>query len=66
MDRRLCGEGMMSLPMCEQDIADYLGLRNETVSRCLTKLQALRIIDLTKGRTVTILDRAGLCGRDAS
>lgn len=66
MDRRLCGDGMMSLPMCEQDIADYLGLRNETVSRCLTKLQALRIIDLTKGRTVTILDRAGLCGHDAS
>jgi len=66
MDRRLATDGIMSLPMCGMDIADYLGLSNETVSRCLTKLQELRIIDLTKGRTVTFLDRAGLREIDTS
>ncbi|WP_238736302.1 helix-turn-helix domain-containing protein [Rhodopseudomonas infernalis] len=34
MDRRLVADGIMCLPMCEYDIADYLGLSNETVSRC--------------------------------
>ncbi|WP_322517626.1 helix-turn-helix domain-containing protein [Rhodopseudomonas palustris] len=66
MDRRLATKGVMSLPMCEHDMADYLGLSNETVSRCLTKLQALRIIVLSKRRTVRFLDRAGLHEFDAS
>jgi CRP/FNR family transcriptional regulator/CRP/FNR family nitrogen fixation transcriptional regulator len=47
------------------DIADYLGLSNETVSRCLTKLQSLRIISMSGHRTVTFLDRDGLRGIDA-
>ncbi|WDR06287.1 helix-turn-helix domain-containing protein [Devosia rhodophyticola] len=49
-------DGRRSLPMCRADIADFLGLTIETVSRTLTKLRALRVIDLP--------DRAGFVVRD--
>src|ERR1700757_4522209 len=37
MDRRLTAAGVMALPMCRRDIADYLGLTLETVSRGLSR-----------------------------
>lgn len=44
------------LPMSRSDIADYLGLRIETVSRELSALKAARLIQLTDTHTVRLLD----------
>jgi CRP/FNR family nitrogen fixation transcriptional regulator len=54
-------EGLV-LPMSRYDIADYLGLSVETVSRSLTHLKARRAIQLIGPRSVRILDRAALEG----
>jgi CRP/FNR family transcriptional regulator, nitrogen fixation regulation protein len=39
MDRRTTEAGAIALPMARRDIADYLGLTLETVSRQLSILQ---------------------------
>ena len=48
------------LPMGRQDIADYLGLTIETVSRMMTKLQADRLIEMEDPRHVRIRHGAAL------
>ncbi len=70
--RRTGGTGgarMVDLPMCRTDIADYLGLTKETVSRVLAHLKSQRLIRLDALDRIEILDRAGLAalaeGRDA-
>jgi CRP/FNR family nitrogen fixation transcriptional regulator len=54
------------LPMSRYDIADYLGLSVETVSRSLTHLKERGLIQLSGPRSVRIVDRAALEGEDAS
>jgi CRP-like cAMP-binding protein len=51
------------LPISRYDMADYLGLSVETVSRSLTHLKQQGVIKLFGPRSVGIVDRAALeCG----
>ena len=47
-------------PMSRADIADYLGLRIETVSREISALKVKRVIQLTGRQSFRIIDREGL------
>jgi CRP/FNR family transcriptional regulator, anaerobic regulatory protein len=49
-------ENLVMLPMRRSDIADLLGLTIETVSRTITKLRTIKVIDVTRGTEVRILD----------
>ena len=53
-------DDLIDLPMQRNDIADYLGLTFETVSRVLRKLKDARTIRLPSLHQVEILDRAAL------
>lgn len=48
------------LPMGRQDVADYLGLTIETVSRMLTQMQSENLVRFESCRRFTILDRRAL------
>lgn len=50
----------ISLPMSRSDIADYLGLTKETVSRVLALLKQRRFVRLDAIDRIEILDREGL------
>ena len=55
----------VDLPMTRQDIADYLGLTIETVSRTFTQLERDAFIDLRTPRSIHIRDLPALRGLDA-
>ncbi len=50
----------IELPMNRTDVADYLGLTVETVSRLLTQLRSKRIIDLPSANHVVFRNREAL------
>ncbi len=50
----------ISLPMVRQDIADYLGLTLETVSRELTKLKTSNLIKVLNSSQIYLRDKASL------
>ncbi len=66
MDKRLTAAGVMALPMSRRDIADYLGLTLETVSRALSRLHELDILGFigTNQRQIVLLDRQRLADFD--
>src|SRR6516225_5729284 len=60
MADRAAAERTLDLPMSRQDIADYLGLTIETVSRTLTQLEGKAAIELPSSRRVRLCNRAAL------
>ena len=67
MDGRLAEPNVMLLPMNRRDIADYLGLTLETVSRALSILKDENMLrfDGPTQRQVVLLDRGRLTELDA-
>ncbi|MGY8681224.1 helix-turn-helix domain-containing protein [Bradyrhizobium sp. UFLA05-153] len=66
MDERLSAADVMSLPMTRRDIADYLGLTLETVSRVVSRLHKAGILEFIGNtqREIAILDRQRLASFD--
>jgi CRP-like cAMP-binding protein len=60
MAARMSGSNQFELPMSRQDIADYLGLTIETVSRTMTQLESAAAIELPSSRRVVLRNRATL------
>ena len=58
-ERAPCGDSI-ELPMPRQDIADYLGLTIETVSRTFTALEGSAAIDVPTSRRIVLRNRAAL------
>ncbi|HZP78154.1 MAG TPA: helix-turn-helix domain-containing protein [Pseudolabrys sp.] len=54
------GGNEVELPMSRQDIADYLGLTIETVSRTLTQLENSAAIAVPTARRIVLRNRAAL------
>jgi CRP-like cAMP-binding protein len=57
---RITSTNEVELPMSRQDIADYLGLTIETVSRTLTILENSAAIALPTSRRIVLRNRAAL------
>lgn len=55
---------VVDLPMPRNDIADYLGLTIETVSRTLTQLERDHAIGMPSARHIVLHDRLGLVDHD--
>ncbi|PSO21443.1 helix-turn-helix domain-containing protein [Bradyrhizobium sp. MOS003] len=66
MDKRLTAAGIMALPMSRRDIADYLGLTLETVSRVLSRLHELGVLSFigNNQRQIVLLDKQQLTSLD--
>jgi CRP/FNR family transcriptional regulator, nitrogen fixation regulation protein len=66
MDERLTATGVTSLPMSRRDIADYLGVTLETVSRAVSQLRKAGVLDFASNnlREIALLDRQRLASYD--
>jgi CRP/FNR family transcriptional regulator len=64
LSHRLNGWGRdadsISLPMARTDIADYLGLTTETVSRAFTRLRRACVIAIGSDGAIQLIDRKAL------
>ncbi len=60
MSERASQNNTIELPMSRQDIADYLGLTIETVSRTLSSLETAAEIEVSTSRRIVLRNRAAL------
>ena len=60
MTLRSSNNNEIELPMSRRDIADYLGLTIETVSRTITQFENDALIGVASTRRIVLCDRAGL------
>jgi CRP/FNR family transcriptional regulator, nitrogen fixation regulation protein len=60
MSARLAATDAIELPMSRQDIADYLGLTIETVSRTMTQLASEQAIGLPSARRIVLRNSSAL------
>jgi CRP/FNR family transcriptional regulator, nitrogen fixation regulation protein len=60
MSARLAATDAIELPMSRQDIADYLGLTIETVSRTITQLASEQAIGLPSARRIVLRNSRAL------
>ena len=60
MAQRVCVNNAIELPMSRQDIADYLGLTIETVSRTFTHLENIAAIEVPSSRRIVLRNRSAL------
>jgi len=60
MAERAAAGNIVELPMSRQDIADYLGLTIETVSRTLTCLEGTAAIEVPTSRRIVLRNRSAL------
>ena len=67
LDERLGQPSVLVLPMSRRDIADYLGLTLETVSRACSTLRDQKMLKFEGAtqRQIVLLDRKGLAEHDA-
>jgi len=65
MDRRLAVTGQIALPMTRCDIADYLGLTLETVSRTVSQFNDEGVLALSGARQIRLRDRNRLAEMDS-
>jgi CRP-like cAMP-binding protein len=60
MAERESAGNAVDLPMSRQDIADYLGLTIETVSRTLSHMESLATIEVPSSRRIVLRNRVAL------
>jgi CRP-like cAMP-binding protein len=60
MAERGAGDGAVELSMSRQDIADYLGLTIETISRTLKHLEDAAAIEVARRRRILLRNRSAL------
>lgn len=58
------GQVVVQLPLSREDMAQYLGVTRETISRKLGRLQDAGVIRLISAREIVVLDEAALEGED--